>query len=67
MFHFQTPSLRKFQSAQVSPQGSVLGPRLFILYINDVVENIQVKIRLYTDDCILYNDISTLNDQLLLN
>ena len=32
------------------PQGSVLGPYLFLLYINDIVDNIQSNIRLFADD-----------------
>lgn len=36
------------------PQGSVLGPLLFLLFINDIVTDLSVPVKLYADDCVLY-------------
>jgi len=40
----------------------VLGPLLFLLYINDITDNIQSNIRLFADDCIVYRTIRSQND-----
>ena len=38
------------------PQGSVLGPLLFLVYINDLPQNIFSDCRLLADDVLLYDN-----------
>ena len=35
-------------------QGTVLGPLLFSLYINDISSDIESEIRLFADECVCY-------------
>ena len=44
------------------PQGTVLGPLLFSLYINDFMVGIESEIRLFADDCVCYRQTDSSED-----
>ena len=48
------------------PQGIVLGPILFLMFINDLPTYITYGIKLFADDCVLYRPIHSVCDHLAL-
>ena len=50
------------------PQGTVLGPLMFLLYINDMPSQVHAgtRCRLFADDSLVYRVINSIDDQVLL-
>ena len=48
------------------PQGTVLGPLLFSLYIDDITTDIDSDIRLFADDYVCYREIKGTEDTVKL-
>ena len=44
-------------------QRSVLGPLLFLAYVNDISRNIESTIRIFVDDCVIYRKITNKEDR----
>ena len=46
------------------PQGTVLGPLLFLCHINNLPDCVKSQVRLFADDCLLYRTINSQSDHL---
>ena len=63
ILRYKGVSSREFDVISGIPQGSILGPTLFIFYINAVFAKItDVKVKMFADDCVLYKSGPLWND-----
>ena len=44
------------------PQGSILGPLLFLIYINDLNAGLSSTVHLFVDDCAIFRVITNTKD-----
>jgi hypothetical protein len=53
---------KEFKGTSGVPQGSVLGPLKFLVYVNDIWRNIDMIIRLFGNDWIIYRKLTNKMD-----
>ena len=54
--------LQGYPANAVAPKGSILGPKLFRLYINDLRDDVICNLAIYADDTILYSKYDNASD-----
>ena len=62
MVSVETPLNGLMPSCAGVPQGTVLGPVLFNIFIDDIINDIDSEIRLFADDCVCYRQIRSKDD-----
>ena len=55
-------SSQEYPVNAVVPQGSILGPTLLLLYINDLCDDVICDIAIYVDDTTLYSNCNQVSD-----
>ena len=59
----------RLESAYVEsgvPQGTELGPLMFLCHINDLPDSVKSQVRLFADECLIYRQIKTPKDHQML-
>ena len=62
----QGSSSRPVHVSSGVPQGTVLGPLLFLSYINNLPDQVSSNVCLFADDCVVYRPIKTHKDCVIL-
>ena len=44
------------------PQGSILGPLFFLMYVNDINVELNSSVRLFADDCTIFREVTCMKN-----